>query len=269
MVKLIHPTRIFYFILLFPLASTLLCECKQLKQATTPPVIPPLKYTQPTTVDRIQSLTVNYQIKFSGNRSTKQNHPTHLTTPPLSTLHSHPHSHYPPHHYPMLCYNNWEYEVYRNHGNGNHKYGYDSYSNHYKPNHYEPDHSKPNHYEPNHSNPDPTTSNYYSHKHDDHGFEHETPKYEAAGKAHKQREIKYKLIHELRYYDDRASKYGDHRNRSTYPHPLPASTKHDDHNPCTTVLNTLTPCHTQQPEPNMDELRKLKELEHMYKKWGY
>ena len=68
------------------------------------------------------------------------------------------------------------------------------------------------------------------------------------------------------YYDDGASEYGDYRNGSTYPHPPPASTTCDDHNPCATTPNTLTPCHTQRPEPNTDELHKLEELECMHKK---
>jgi hypothetical protein len=88
----------------------------------------------------------------------------------------------------MPCYDDWEYKVYGNHGNGDHEYGYDSYSNHYEPNH-----DEPNRYEPNHSNPGPATPDYYSHKHNDHRFEHEAPKYEVAGEVHEQREIKYEV----------------------------------------------------------------------------
>jgi hypothetical protein len=91
----------------------------------------------------------------------------------------------------------------------------------------------------------------------------------------------YKLEHELEYSDDGTSKYEDHedRNRYTYPRHLPpVSTMRDNHNPHTTTHYpttyvhhnpTCALCHTQQAEPNADELFELEELSRMYTKWGH
>jgi hypothetical protein len=51
-----------------------------------------------------------------------------------------------------------------------------------------------------HAEPD-----HYSHEHDDHGFEHEAPKYEIAGEIHGQREVEYEVHEheELEYGGDR------------------------------------------------------------------
>ena len=93
-----------------------------------------------------------------------------------------------------LHYNNYLYEYTdsSNHSNGDYKYKYNLYLDNYKPNHCESDHGKPDCYEPDHSNPDPAEHNYYSHEHDDQGFEHKAPKYEA-GEVHEEREIEYEV----------------------------------------------------------------------------
>jgi hypothetical protein len=91
----------------------------------------------------------------------------------------------------------------------------------------------------------------------------------------------YELEHKLKYSNDRTPEYEDHKDRNgyTYPHHLPpVPTTRDNHNPHTTTHYptmyvhhnpTCTLCHTQQAEPDADELFKLVELSRMYAKWGH